>query len=282
MSPAGPGDRPLRGKVAVVTGAGRGIGRAIALAYAEAGAAVCCTARTREQIEDTAERIRAADGTAVAVAADVTDPAAVERMFAEAAESLGGVDILVANAGGVLESKPVTEGDPALWEATVAVNLFGAYHCIRAAIPHLKRRGGGKILTMGSGMGHNGLAGHSAYCCAKAALWMLTPGQRPRAVGRRHQRQRAGPRAGAHRRNPRRRRGRRHRQRVGEVPGGCWCPWPCSWPPSPTWGPRRRASASCAATADLQASQVRRRNGGRKPRGRGPEPESLWAWSPGE
>ena len=83
-------------------------------------------------------------------------------------------DILVANAGGVLESKPVLEGDPALWEATVAVNLFGAYHCIRAAIPHLKRRGGGKILTMGSGMGHNGLAGHSAYCCAKAALWMLT------------------------------------------------------------------------------------------------------------
>ena len=135
MSPAGPGDRPLHGKVAVVTGGGRGIGRAIALAYAEAGAAVCCTARTREQIEDTADRIRGAGGTGIAVAADVTDPRAVERMFEEAAEALGGIDILVANAGGVLESKPVTEGDPALWEATVAVNLFGAYHCIRAAIP---------------------------------------------------------------------------------------------------------------------------------------------------
>ena len=126
MSGAGSGDQPLRGKVAVVTGAGRGIGRAIALGYAAAGAAVCCSARTREQIEDTAERIRAAGGTAIAVAADVTDPAAVERMFSETAESLGGVDILVANAGGVLESKTVLEADPALWEATVAVNLFGA------------------------------------------------------------------------------------------------------------------------------------------------------------
>ena len=174
MSGTGSGDQPLAGKVAVVTGAGRGIGRAIALGYGAADAAVCCSARTREQIEDTAERIRAAGGTAVAVAADVTDPAAVERMFEAAAEALGGLDILVANAGGVLESKTVVEGDPALWEATVAVNLFGAYHCIRAAIPHLKRRGGGKILTMGSGMGHNGLEGHSAYCCAKAALWMLT------------------------------------------------------------------------------------------------------------
>ena len=159
MSPGGSGDQPLRGKVAVVTGAGRGIGRAIALAYAEAGAAVCCTARTREQIDDTAARIRGAGGTGIAVAADVTDPEAVTRMFDAAVEALGGVDILVANAGGVLESKPVTEGDPALWEATVAVNLFGAYHCIRAAIPHLRRRGGGKILTMGSGMGHNGWPG---------------------------------------------------------------------------------------------------------------------------
>ncbi len=126
MSGAGSGDQPLRGKAAVVTGAGRGIGRAIALAYADAGAAVCCTARTREQIEDTAGCIRGAGGTGIAVAADVTDPEAVESMLAAAAEALGGVDILVANAGGVLESKPVLEGDPAVWEATVAVNLFGA------------------------------------------------------------------------------------------------------------------------------------------------------------
>ena len=174
MSAADSADQPLAGKAAVVTGAGRGIGRAIALAYAAAGAAVCCTARTREEIEDTAEHIRGEGGIGTAVAADVTDPEAVESMFSETAEALGGVDILVANAGGVLESKPVLEGDPALWEATVAVNLFGAYHCIRAAIPHLKRRGGGKIITMGSGMGHNGLPGDSAYCCAKAALWMLT------------------------------------------------------------------------------------------------------------
>ena len=282
MSPAGPGDRPLHGKVAVVTGGGRGIGRAIALAYAEAGAAVCCTARTREEIEDTAARIRGAGGTGIAVAADVTDPRAVERMFDTAAEALGGIDILVANAGGVLESKPVTEGDPALWEATVAVNLFGAYHCIRAAIPHLKRRGGGKILTLGSGMGHNGLAGHSSYCCAKAALWMLTRvcARELWADGISVNELVPGPVLTDATR--RRRRRRRHRQRVGEVPGGCGAPGPV--PGHPAGGGAHGAELQPHAPRRLTCKP--RGSGGApgaaNPRSRRPEPESLWAWSPGE
>jgi NAD(P)-dependent dehydrogenase (short-subunit alcohol dehydrogenase family) len=105
VSGAHPRDQPLQGKAAVVTGAGRGIGRAIAVGYAAAGASVCCAARIREQIEETAARIRENGGRGIAVAADVTDREAVEKMFEAAAEALGGVGILVANAGGNLESR---------------------------------------------------------------------------------------------------------------------------------------------------------------------------------
>jgi len=164
----------LSGKVAVITGAGRGIGRAIAIGFAEAGARVCCAARTQSEIDDTAAQIADAGGIATSRAADVTDRQAVEQLFDHTAETYGGVDLLVANAGGNLAPDSVEEGDPDAWEATIAVNLIGAYHCIRAAIPHMKRRNGGKIIAMGSGMGHTGRSGSSAYCCSKAALWMLT------------------------------------------------------------------------------------------------------------
>ncbi|MFC1525622.1 SDR family NAD(P)-dependent oxidoreductase [Candidatus Latescibacterota bacterium] len=167
-------DHDLSGKVAVVTGAGRGIGRAIAVGFAQAGASVSCAARTASEIEEAAAEIRDSGGTAIARTVDVTDCGEVERLFEETSAELGGVDIVVANAGGNMEANPVESSDPGGWEATVSVNLFGAYHCIRAAIPHMRRRGGGKIITLGSGMGHRGRAGSSAYCCAKAALWMLT------------------------------------------------------------------------------------------------------------
>jgi len=164
----------LSGKVAVVTGAGRGIGRAIAIGYAGAGAQVCCAARTQLEIDDTVAQIRGAGGVASSRVADVTDRHAVEQLLDHAADIHGGVDILVANAGGNLAPASVEEGDPDAWEATIAVNLIGAYHCIRAAVPHMKRRKGGKIIALGSGMGHTGRSGSSAYCCSKAALWMLT------------------------------------------------------------------------------------------------------------
>ena len=164
----------LSSKAAVVTGAGRGIGRAIAVGYARAGARVCCAARTQSEIDETAAQISAAGGTAMAHAVDVTDPEAVEALFDHAARELGGIDILVATAGGNFTTDPVEDSDPGAWNEILSVNLMGAYYCIRSAIPHMKRRRGGKIITLGSGMGHNGRAGNSAYCCAKAALWMLT------------------------------------------------------------------------------------------------------------
>ncbi|HMN30804.1 MAG TPA: SDR family NAD(P)-dependent oxidoreductase [Caldilineaceae bacterium] len=165
---------PLQEKVAIVTGAGRGIGKAIALAYAQAGATVVCAARTASEIEQTVREIEQAGGRGLALPTDVTDLAAAERLCAVTAQTFGGFDLVVINAGVNRAREVVEASDPADWQATLAVNLFGAYNCARAAIPHLKRRGEGKIITVGSGMGRHGRAGSSAYSCSKAALWMLT------------------------------------------------------------------------------------------------------------
>jgi 3-oxoacyl-[acyl-carrier protein] reductase len=167
-------EHDLSGKAVVITGSGRGIGQAIAVGFAHAGAQVCCSARTQSEIGATVARITSAGGSAMSCVADVTDQQAVEQLFEQASRAFGGVDIVVANAGGNLAPGPVEGGDVDDWQATVDVNLLGVYLCIRAAIPHMKRRKGGKIITLGSGMGHNGREGNSAYCCAKAALWMLT------------------------------------------------------------------------------------------------------------
>lgn len=164
----------LKEKVAIVTGAGRGIGRAIAIAYGQAGAAVCCAARTVTEIEHTVKEIVARDGRAIAVQTDVTHLDSVERMFQKTVEFFGGLDILLINAGALHERSHVADSRPENWRATVEVNLIGAYFCAKTAIPFLRRRGAGKIITIGSGLGHRGRAGSSAYACSKAGLWMLT------------------------------------------------------------------------------------------------------------
>ena len=166
--------RSLREKVAIVTGAGRGIGQAIARAYAREGAAICCAARTQDEIDSTARQIEAAGGRALAIRTDVTRPETVEHMVATVVEHFGGLDILVLNAGINTARGHIADSDPEAWRQTLEVNLVGAYHCARAAIPLLKERGGGKIIAIGSGMGHRSQAGSSAYACSKAGLWMLT------------------------------------------------------------------------------------------------------------
>lgn len=163
----------LDGLVAVVTGAGRGIGRAISIGYARAGAAVCCGARTESEIAQTVADIRGFSGKAEAKVADVSRQRDMEELCAFARERFGGIDIVVANAGISLHAS-VETSDPAAWQDVLETNLHGAYFTARAAIPHLKDRGGGKIIFVGSGLGHRGAVDTSAYACSKAGVWMLT------------------------------------------------------------------------------------------------------------
>jgi 3-oxoacyl-[acyl-carrier protein] reductase len=167
-------EQKLSGKVAIVTGAGRGIGKAIAIAYARAGASVCCAARTLAEIEATVREIENNGGQGLAVQTDVTQLESVKHMCKVTVDAFGGLDILVINAGGNFDRKHVEESHPEDWQVTLDINLTGAYYCAQTAILYLKQRGAGKIITLGSGLGHRGIPERAAYSCAKAGLWMLT------------------------------------------------------------------------------------------------------------
>lgn len=162
----------LDGQVAVVTGGGRGIGRSIALAFAREGADVCLVARTQSQLEAVAAEVEGLSRRALAVTADVTSPGQVERLAEEVRAGFGRVHVLVNNAGGGMERRPVLESDPALWVRDIEVNLISAYLVSRAVLPLMIESGGGRVINIGSGMGHG--PGRGAYTVAKAGLWMLT------------------------------------------------------------------------------------------------------------
>jgi len=167
-------DGALSGKVAVITGAGRGIGQAIARAYARAGAAVCAAARSRQQLDETVADIASVGGSAIAVPVDVRDYSAVAALMEKASATFGGIDVVVAAAGVPGENKRVDQSDPVEWTEALDVNLIGTFHTAKAAIPHLRGRGGGKIIFLGSGMGHRSGPTRSAYAASKAGVWMLT------------------------------------------------------------------------------------------------------------
>lgn len=163
----------LDGKCALVTGGGRGIGRAIAVAFATAGADVAVLARRRDEVEDAALEIRRAGRRGIAIVCDITDRAAVDEAIDQLERQLGGLEILVNNAGGGHERTRVGEDSPQEWVRVIEVNLLGTYYVTRATLPLLKRNGG-TIINVGSGMAHQARSGNSSYNTAKAGVWMFT------------------------------------------------------------------------------------------------------------
>lgn len=160
----------LDGKVALVTGAGSGIGKATALKLAAEGAAVVAMSRTREEVETTAAQIEAAGGRARAAVADVTDDAGMKALVAETLGHFGRLDIVVANAGINGVWAPIETLTPEEWDTTIAVNLRGTYLAIHHAVPALEAAGGGAIVVVSSINGTRTFTspGASAYSVTKA------------------------------------------------------------------------------------------------------------------
>ena len=159
----------LSGKVALITGAGRGIGRAIALAFAEEGAAVALVARSRADLAGVAAEIRERGGRALAVPTDVTQDAAVESVVENVAGELGRLDVLVTSAG-TASFAPVAESKPGDWDAMLALNLRAMMVCCRAALPTMMRQRSGTILNLASIAAKRALPGSAVYTATKMAV----------------------------------------------------------------------------------------------------------------
>ena len=163
----------LDGKVAIVTGAGRGIGAACALAFAEVGANVVCAARTREQIEATAEQARRHGQRALGLVCDVMDRAQLDELVAQTMREFGRIDILVNNAGG-WPPQPALETSERTFEQALRFNVTTAFVLTRLCVPHMVAGGGGSVVNISSAAGRLVMAGFVAYGTAKAALSFMT------------------------------------------------------------------------------------------------------------
>lgn len=161
----------LTGKRALVTGATSGIGRAIALRFAQEGATLAITGRRRERLDDTLARARALGATALAIPAEHTDPTDNDRAADEAVQGLGGLDILV-NAAGVIGNDSILDAKPDEWRRILSCNLESVYDLTRKVAPHIGR--GGSIINISSMAGQRPYPAILAYCVSKAALDMFT------------------------------------------------------------------------------------------------------------
>ena len=164
----------VTGKTAVITGASRGIGAAIAQELAAHGARVVLAARSVERIEWLAADIRHAGGQAAFVDCDVSDAVAVAKLMTEAQDAYGSLDILINNAGQIDPISRIADSDPEAWGRVLDVNVKGVYHGLRFAIPVMVAQGGGTIINISSGAANSFLEGWSHYCASKAAVLRLT------------------------------------------------------------------------------------------------------------
>ena len=163
----------IEGKVALVTGGGRGIGRTIALAFAEAGAHVVVTGRSLPVLEETRDAITGSGGKAMALPCDIADKSAVRSAFETIRASIGPVDILVNNAG-ITFSKKFHETPDEVWERIMQTNVNGTFYCCKAAIPDMINNRWGRIITIASIAALSGLPFSSAYSASKHAQLGMT------------------------------------------------------------------------------------------------------------
>ncbi|HKA31814.1 MAG TPA: SDR family oxidoreductase [Candidatus Binatia bacterium] len=160
----------LDDKIALITGGGRGIGKAVALAYAREGAKLAVCARTAEEIEKAAGEIRALGADCLARTCDVSQEEDVKRLVDEVARHFGRIDVLINNAGVMTRPTPVTEYDVGKWDYTMAVNLRGPFLMAKAVLPVMFRNGGGSIINVSSSIGRGAYANFAAYGASKWGL----------------------------------------------------------------------------------------------------------------
>ncbi len=166
--------RSLEGKVALITGANRGIGRGIAEAFAAEGATLILMARDPELLNQTAEALKQNGADVLALSADVTDEEQVRNVFREGLDRFGRLDILVNNAGTFEGYGPIDQVPVEVWDKVVAVNLRGPFLCTREAFRLMKRQGGGRIINIGSIAAQRVRPHSAAYSTTKHGLWGLT------------------------------------------------------------------------------------------------------------
>ncbi|MET8976639.1 glucose 1-dehydrogenase [Streptomyces sp. NPDC004539] len=173
------------GRTALITGAGSGIGRALALAFAAEGANVVVAGRTRSALEETVALVEEAGGVAVARVADVTDAAGVDALVRGAVERFGSLDVAVNNAGIIRAGRSLADTDPADWQAVMDTNLTGLFLALRAEIRQMRAQpGGGTIVNVASNLGaHAQKPGVTAYSASKAAVASLTRGAALEHIG---------------------------------------------------------------------------------------------------